>query len=98
MDDTTDPGQSRNNEHSDDEDDETELFKGMLRENQNSNLYREGNSDSRVVAFKTKIRANKTGKRKKRDKKSSNSRTQRQRVEVLLFKVIVNDQLIFSLC
>jgi hypothetical protein len=51
MDDTTDPGQSRNNEHSDDEDDETELFKGMLRENQNSNLYREGNSDSRVVAF-----------------------------------------------
>jgi hypothetical protein len=98
MDDTTDPGQSRNNEHSDDEDDETELFKGMLRENQNSNLYREGNSDSRVVAFKTKIRANKTGERKKRDKKSSNSRTQRQRVEDLLFKVIVNDQLIFSLC
>ena len=98
MDDTTDPGQSRNNEHSDDEDDKTELFKGMLRENQNSNLYREGNSDSRVVAFKTKIRANKTEKRKKRDKKSSNSRTQRQRVEDLLFKVIVNDQLIFSLC
>jgi hypothetical protein len=95
MDDTTDPGQSRNNEHSDDEDDETELFKGMLRENQNSNLYREGNSDSRVVAFKTKIRANKTGKRKKRDKKSSKPRTQRQRVEDLLFKVIVNEQLMF---
>jgi len=67
----------------------------MLRENQNSNLYREGNSDSQVVAFKTKIRANKTGKRKKMDKKSSKSRTQRQRVEDLLFKVIVNEQLIF---
>ena len=103
MDDTNDPGQSRNNEHSDEasdydeSEDETELFKGMLRENQNSNLYREGNSDSRVVSFKCKIRVNKTGKRKKRDKKSSVARTQRQRVEDLLFNVIVNKRLIFIL-